>query len=42
MLPDGVRRTRLYQNLVDTTLRFLIEQVGGVEGAYPNDDAASR
>lgn len=38
-LPDGVRRTRLYQNLVDTTLRFLIEQVGGVEGAYPSDTA---
>ena len=35
VLPDGVRRTRLYQNLVDTTLRFLIEQVGGVEGTYP-------
>jgi hypothetical protein len=34
VLPEGVRRTRLYQNLVDTTLRFLIEQVGGVEGAY--------
>lgn len=28
-LPDGVRRSQLYQNLVDTTLRFLIEQVGG-------------
>ncbi len=37
VLPDGLRRTRLYQNLVDTTLRFLIEQVGGVEGAYPNE-----
>ena len=37
VLPDGVRRTRLYQNLVDTTLRFLIEQVGGVEGAYPHE-----
>lgn len=34
-LPAGLRRTRLYQNLVDTTLRFLIEQVGQVEGAYP-------
>ena len=33
-LPAGVRRTQLYQNLVDTTLRFLIEQVGGVEGVY--------
>ena len=37
-LPDAVRRTRLYQNLVDTTLRFFIEQVGGVEGAYPSDE----
>jgi hypothetical protein len=37
VLPDGVRHTRLYQNLVDTTLRFLIEQVGGVEGTYPNE-----
>ena len=29
---------QLYRNLVDTTLRFPIEQVGGVEGAYPADD----
>lgn len=36
-IPDGVRRTRLYQNLVDTTLRFLIEQVGGVEGVFRDD-----
>jgi hypothetical protein len=36
-LPDAVRRTRLYQNIVDTTLRFLIEQVGGVSGAYPSN-----
>jgi hypothetical protein len=33
-LPAGIRRGQLYQNLVDTTLRFLIEQVGGVEGVY--------
>ncbi len=33
-LPDGVRHSQLYQNLVDATLRFLIEQVGGVEGVY--------
>jgi hypothetical protein len=33
-LPEGIRRSQLYQNLVDTTLRFLIEQVGGVEGVY--------
>ncbi len=37
-LPDGVRQSRLYQNLVDTTLRFLIEQVGGVEGVYDSDE----
>jgi hypothetical protein len=36
-IPDGVRRTRLYQNLVDSTLRFLIEQVGGVEGVFRDD-----
>jgi hypothetical protein len=34
VLPDGVRRTQLYQNLVDTTLRFVIEDVGGAEGVY--------
>lgn len=33
-LPDGIRRSQLYQNLVDATLRYLIEQVGGVEGIY--------
>jgi len=27
-IPSSVRRTRLYHNLVDSTLRFLIEQVG--------------
>ena len=36
-LPDGIRQTQLYQNLVDATLRFLIEQVGGVEGVYKAD-----
>lgn len=38
-LPRGVRRTQLYQNMVDTTLRYLIEQVGGVEGVYAKDEA---
>ena len=37
-LPEGVRRSRLYQNLVDTTLRFLIENVGNVEGVYRSSD----
>jgi hypothetical protein len=34
-LPRGVRRSHLYRNLVDVTLRFLIERVGGAEGVYP-------
>jgi len=47
-LPDGVRNSQLYQNLVDTTLRFLIEDVGGAEGVYkssgqlPDDFLARR
>ena len=36
-LPDGIRNTQLYRNLVDATLQFLIEQVGGVEGVYRAD-----
>jgi len=34
-LPRAIRRTRLYTELVDSILRFLIENVGQVEGAYP-------
>ena len=47
-LPAGVRRTQLYRNLVDATLRYLIEQVGGAEGVYsaqgtlPDDFLARR
>jgi hypothetical protein len=37
-LPHSVRQSRLYQNLVDTTLRFLIEQVGEVEGVYTSGE----
>jgi hypothetical protein len=36
-LPRSVRESRLYQNLVHTTLRFLIEQVGEVQGVYAAD-----
>jgi hypothetical protein len=39
VLPDRVKQTQLYQNLVDTTLRFLIEQVGEVEGTYAADES---
>ena len=34
-LPRPVRRSRLYTELVENTLRFLIENVGQVQGAYP-------
>jgi hypothetical protein len=33
VLPIGVRRGRLYRNLVDVTLQFLIEKVGQVDAA---------
>jgi hypothetical protein len=33
-----VRRGALYKSLVETTLRFLIEEVGGAEGVYPVED----
>jgi hypothetical protein len=35
VLPQGVRGSRLYKNLVDVTLRYVIEQVGGAKGIYP-------
>jgi hypothetical protein len=34
-LPATLRRTTLYQTMVDVALRFLIEEVGQVEGVYP-------
>src|SRR5215470_2336546 len=37
-VPQTVRRGLLYQNLVDATLRFLIEEVGGVTGVYPTEE----
>ncbi len=46
-LPAGVRGSQLYQNLVDATLRYLTEKVGGVEAAgadadIPDDFVARR
>lgn len=35
-LPIGFRRGRLYRSLVDVTLSFLIENVGGVRTAQPD------
>ena len=40
-IPRSVRQGQLYQNLVESTLRFLIEQVGQVEGVYPTVDRLS-
>lgn len=37
VLPQGVRRGALYKSLVDTTLRYVIEHVGGAEGVYPTE-----
>jgi hypothetical protein len=37
-LPVGLRRGRLYRNLVDATLRFLIESVGEVRGTRPTEE----
>ena len=39
VLPAAIRHGQLYQNIVDATLRFLIEDVSGVEGAYSPRDA---
>ena len=35
VVPRTVRRGQLYRSLVDTTLRYVIEQVGGARGVYP-------
>ena len=40
-LPKGVRQSKLYGTMVEATLRFLIEQVGQVEGAYPPEGRLS-
>jgi hypothetical protein len=37
-VPAAVRRTKLYRNMVDSTLRFLVEQVGQMEGAWEEQD----
>jgi hypothetical protein len=36
-LPRTVRRGQLYKSLVDTTLRYVIEHVGGAKGVYPTE-----
>jgi hypothetical protein len=40
VLPRSVRRSRLFHNLVEATLRYLIEEVGGARGVYPPDPSS--
>jgi len=40
-VPRTIRQSHLYQNVVDATLRFLIEQVAEVEGVYPSEEKVS-
>jgi hypothetical protein len=40
-IPRTLRTSRLYQNVVEVTLRFLIEQVGEVEGVYSPQEELS-
>jgi hypothetical protein len=37
VLPAAVRRTTVYRTMVEVALRFLIEEVGEVEGVYPTE-----
>lgn len=37
VVPASLRRSALYRTMVEVTLRFLIEQVGQVEGVYPSE-----
>ena len=37
-IPQTIRRSALYTNLVDATLKFLIQEVGGVKGVYPSEE----
>jgi hypothetical protein len=39
LLPAGMRRSHLYHSLVEVTLRYVIEQVGGLKGTYPPEQA---
>src|SRR5215471_15073289 len=40
-IPRTIRRSQLYRNLVEATLRFLIEQVGQVKGVYSGEEELS-
>jgi hypothetical protein len=38
VVPQSVRRSQLYKSLVETTLRYVIEQVGSARDVYPSED----
>src|SRR5262245_42512025 len=40
-IPQTIRRSQLYRNIVEATLRLLIEQVGQVKGVYPDAERLS-
>jgi hypothetical protein len=40
-IPKTIRNSQLYRNLVDGTLRFLIEQVGEVKNVYSSEEKLS-
>jgi hypothetical protein len=42
VVPRAMRRGQLYKSLVDTTLRYMIEQVGGAKGVYPTEVPQTR
>ena len=42
VLPASLRRTALYRNMVEVALRFMIEEVGQVEGMYPTEGHLSK
>jgi hypothetical protein len=42
VLPDAVRRSRLYQAIVGPLLRITIELVGSVEGVFPTEEMQAR
>jgi hypothetical protein len=38
-LPAALRRTKFYRSVVEVTLRFIVERVGQVQGAFPEEGA---
>ncbi len=42
VLPAAVRRTTLYRTMVEVALRFMIEELGQVEGVYPTEGTLSQ